>query len=267
MSLSAASPDPDTGPDPAPGSDLPLDPLDCGGLDLTQARELLRVGELEVTGRLVDASNATLLCEIRADGVEARCVYKPVRGERALWDFPDGTLAARELAAYEVSEVMDPGLVPPTVLRAGPFGEGMVQLWIDVDETVDLVELTRSDDPRLRRVALFDAVINNADRKGGHLLPAPSGRVYGIDHGVTFHTDDKLRTLLWTWRGEPLSAEESAVLSVLRGALDAGLGERLTPLLTNAEVSALRARIDRLLARNRFPLPSGDWPAIPWPPF
>ncbi|WP_066062545.1 SCO1664 family protein [Frankia sp. EI5c] len=259
MSLSAAGPD--------PGSSLPLDPLDCGGLDAAQALELLRAGELEITGRLVDASNATLLCEIGAEGVSARCVYKPVRGERALWDFPDGTLAARELAAYEVSAAMDPGVVPPTVLRAGPFGDGMVQLWIDVDTTVDLVALTRADDPRLRRVALFDAVINNADRKGGHLLPAPSGRVYGIDHGVTFHTDDKLRTVLWTWRGERLTGAETATLRQLGESLDASLGERLEPLLTTAELAALRARVDRLLDRGRFPLPSGDWPAIPWPPF
>lgn len=262
MSLSSAGPDP--GSNGPPG---PLDPLDGGGLGAAEVLELLRCGELEISGRLVDASNATLLCEIHAGGSEARCVYKPVRGERALWDFPDGTLAGRELAAYEVSEAMELGIVPPTVLRPGPFGEGMVQLWIDVDTTVDLVELTRSDDPRLRRIALFDAVINNADRKGGHLLPAPSGRVYGIDHGVTFHTDDKLRTLLWTWRGERLTNAETALLRGLSGSLEAGLGERLAPLLTTAEISAVRARVERLLRRRRFPMPSADWPAIPWPPF
>ncbi|TCJ33067.1 SCO1664 family protein [Parafrankia sp. BMG5.11] len=259
MSLSAAGAD--------PGRRAPLDPLDSGGLGVSEALALLRTGELEITGRLVDASNATLLCEIRADELCGRCVYKPVRGEHALWDFPDGTLAARELAAYEVAEAMDPGIVPPTVMRDGPFGAGMVQLWIDVDTTVDLVALTRSDDPQLRRIALFDAVINNADRKGGHLLPAPSGRVHGIDHGVTFHTDDKLRTLLWTWRGQRLDAAETMLLQGVRDALGADLGERLEPLLTTTELRALGARVDRLLAEGRFPLPSGDWPAIPWPPF
>jgi uncharacterized repeat protein (TIGR03843 family) len=202
-----------------------------------------------------------------------------VLGERPLWDFPDGTLAAREVAAYLVSEAMacptrageldgsDVGVVPPTVLRDGPFGEGMAQLWIDVDVTVDLVTLTRTDDPRLRRVALFDAVINNADRKGGHLLPGPSGRVYGIDHGVCFHTDDKLRTLLWTWRGRRLSADETQLLGALRANLDGPLGDELHALLSQAEVRALTQRVDRLLRTRRFPTPSADWPAIPWPPF
>ncbi|WP_235608920.1 SCO1664 family protein, partial [Frankia casuarinae] len=177
------------------------------------------------------------------------------------------TLAARELAAYEVSEQLGLGIVPPTILRDGPFGEGMVQLWIDTDVTVDLVALTRSDDSQLRRIALFDVVINNADRKGGHLLPAPSGRIHGIDHGVTFHTDGKLRTLLWTWRGRRLDAEETALLDDLREALAGPFRDRLEELLTVTEVDALTVRVDGLLAEGRFPLPSGDWPAIPWPPF
>ncbi|CAO5186908.1 Protein Rv2133c [Frankia sp. AiPs1] len=250
-----------------PGRRPPLDPLDCGGLDLGAALGLLCTGELTVTGRMADASNATLYCEIAAGAVAGRCVYKPVRGERALWDFPDGTLAARELAAYEISAALDLGIVPPTIMRDGPFGEGMVQLWIDTDVTVDLVALTRSDDPQLRRIALFDAVVNNADRKGGHLLPAPSGRIHGIDHGVTFHAEGKLRTLLWTWRGRRLDAEETALLRCLGTALDAELGQRLEPLLTVTELDALGARVHRLLDEGRFPLPSGDWPPLPWPPF
>ncbi|SNQ48404.1 conserved hypothetical protein [Frankia canadensis] len=252
---------------PPSGRRPPLDPIDGGGLDAPAALDLLRRGELTVTGRLTDASNATLYCEIAAGDVAGRCVYKPVRGERALWDFPDGTLADREFAAYEVSAALQLGIVPPTVLRDGPFGPGMVQLWIDVDVTVDLVALTRADDPQLRAIALFDAVINNADRKGGHLLPAPSGRVHGIDHGVTFHAEGKLRTLLWTWRGRRLSAEETALLAGLRRQLAGELGERLEPLLTVTEITALAARVDRLLDEGRFPLPSGDWPPIPWPPF
>ncbi|MCK9898165.1 SCO1664 family protein [Frankia sp. AgB32] len=252
---------------PAPERRPALSPIDGGGLDAPGALDLLRQGELTITGRLTDASNATLYCEISAGEAAGRCVYKPVRGERALWDFPDGTLAARELAAYEVSAALELGIVPPTVLRDGPFGEGMVQLWIDTDVTVDLVALTRSDEPQLRRIALFDAVINNADRKGGHLLPAPSGRIHGIDHGVTFHTDGKLRTLLWTWRGHRLDAEETALLGCLRDALAADLGARLEELLTVRETRALADRVDGLLDAGRFPLPSEDWPPIPWPPF
>jgi hypothetical protein len=135
---------------------------------------LLRSAELTVEGRLVDASNATLYCSAELDGATVAVVYKPVRGERPLWDFPDGTLAGREVAAYLVSEATGWDVVPPTVLREGPFGTGMVQLWVDVDESVDLAVLARSDHPDLRRMAVFDAVVNNADRKGGHLLPRPT---------------------------------------------------------------------------------------------
>ncbi|WP_250282015.1 MULTISPECIES: SCO1664 family protein [unclassified Frankia] len=261
MSEPASNVTPPGRPGPGPG------PADTGGLDASDALTLLRDGEITVTGRLLEASNATLYCEISLDGVDRRCVYKPVRGERALWDFPDGTLAGRERAAYLVSEETGTGIVPPTVLRGGPFGTGMVQLWIDVDETVDLLALIRSDDPRLRAVALFDAVINNADRKGGHLLPAPSGRVYGVDHGVTFHVENKLRTVLWTWRGQRLRADETELLTCLREALDGPLAAALAGLLTTAEIGGLRARAARLLTERRFPMPSGDWPAIPWPPF
>ncbi|OHV50371.1 phosphatidylinositol kinase [Pseudofrankia sp. BMG5.36] len=244
-----------------------MEPSDAGGLSAEAALELLRTGEIAVEGRLVEASNATLFCAVSAGGARAHCVYKPVRGERPLWDFPDGTLAAREYAAYELSEQLGDGLVPPTVLRDGPFGVGMAQLWIDVDETVDVVDLVRAGDRRLRRVALFDAVINNADRKGPHLLPAPSGRVYAIDHGVTFHGDDKLRTVLWNWRGQRFDAAECALLDGLGAALDGAFGEKLDDLLTQSEIAALAARVDRLRSRGRFPQPSDDWPAIPWPPF
>ena len=248
----------------------PLHPSDCGGFERDSALAVLRGGEISVIGRVVEASNATLYCSATLGDATLTCVYKPVRGERPLWDFPDGTLAEREVAAFEVSEAMGAtggGVVPPTVLRDGPFGTGMVQAWIDVDETVDVVALVRSDDARLRRVALFDAVINNSDRKGGHVLPAPSGRVYGIDHGVTFHSDDKLRTVLWTWRGKKLNTAEAATLGRVRGRLDADLGDRLAELVTVAELEALRRRVDRLLGQGRFPMPSEDWPPVPWPPF
>jgi uncharacterized repeat protein (TIGR03843 family) len=227
---------------------------------------VLRHGALSVEGRLVDASNATLYCEARANGQVMHCVYKPIRGERPLWDFPDGTLAAREVAAYTVSQALGWGLVPPTVMREGPFGPGMCQLWIDVDPEVDLVSLARSDHPDLRRMAVFDAVVNNADRKGGHLLPE-GDRVHGIDHGICFSTEDKLRTLLWQWRGLPLTDEAVDVLSRLRAALEGPLRAALAQHLTRREVRRTVERVDRLLATGVHPEPSPDWPAIPWPPF
>ena len=237
-------------------------------LDLDAALRLLRAGELEVEGRLVDASNATLFCSTTLDGTTAACVYKPVRGERPLWDFPDGTLAGREVATYAVSEATGWDLVPPTVLRDGPFGSGMCQLWIDVDPEVDLAALARSDHADLRRLAVLDAVVNNADRKGGHLLPTEDGRVFGVDHGVCFSVEDKLRTLLWQWRGTPLTEEACGVLEHLRHELARGeLADVLRAHLTRDEVRATRARVERLLSTGVHPSPSPDWPAIPWPPF
>ncbi len=231
------------------------------------ALRLLRDGDIQVEGRLVDASNATLYCTIELDGVTGVCVYKPVAGERPLWDFPDGTLAGRELSAYLVSVATGWDIVPPTVMRDGPFGPGMCQLWIEVDETVDLGVLARSGIEPLRRMAVFDAVINNADRKGGHLLPVTGGHVYGVDHGVCFSTEDKLRTLLWGWRGDPLTDEAIDVLSGLRAQLEGTLDAALGAHLTRREVLATAYRVDRLLRSGRHPMPSEDWPAVPWPPF
>ncbi|MEU1077850.1 MULTISPECIES: SCO1664 family protein [unclassified Streptomyces] len=265
------------------------------------AVELLAKGELTVRGRIREASNAVLYCSVAYEGAKAHCVYKPVAGERPLWDFPDGTLAQREVAAYEVCAALGWDLVPPTVLRDGPYGEGMVQLWIErpagSDGALDqggllaLVEgeepgegwkaigladvgegrtalLVHADDERLRRLAVLDAVINNGDRKGGHLLLAEGGRLHGIDHGVTFHVDDKLRTLLWGWAGEPLTAEAIAALTRLAAALAPGepLATRLAELITAAELDALRARVAGLLADGVHRGPSGEWPPIPWPP-
>ena len=236
-------------------------------VDVDRALALLREGDLEIEGRLIDASNATLYAAITHEDLTTACVYKPIRGERPLWDFPDGTLAFREVAAYAVSAATGWEIVPPTVLRDGPFGSGMVQLWIDVDETVDLTELVRLDHPALRRMAVFDAVVNNADRKGGHLLPVPGGHVYGVDHGVCFHEEPKLRTVLWGWRGRRFIDEELAVLDALRTELGNGLGETLRALLHADEVAATVARVERLLRTRRFPQPNPDWPAVPWPPF
>ncbi|WP_031161598.1 SCO1664 family protein [Streptosporangium roseum] len=237
------------------------------GLDDETALRLLRDGQLEVAGRLVEATNMTLYCSVRLGGLAAACVYKPVRGERPLWDFPDGTLAAREVAAFEVSAATGWRIVPPTVYRDGPFGPGMCQLWIDTDPEVDLMALIRSRQPALRRMAVFDAVVNNADRKGGHLLPLIDGHIHGVDHGVSFSAEDKLRTVLWQWRGKPLSREAMNVLARLERDLEQGrLGRRLRELLTLAEVEATWSRVRRLLDTGLHPLPSQDWPALPWPP-
>jgi uncharacterized repeat protein (TIGR03843 family) len=250
----------------------PVEPVEQDGSELVAfdpgaALRLLTEGELEIVGRLVEASNATLYCRVRFGGKQAACVYKPVAGERPLWDFPDGTLAGREVAAYAVSEAGGWGTVPPTVLRDGPFGPGMCQLWIDVDESVDVVAMLRGSDPRLRPIALFDAVVNNADRKGGHLLPTETGRIFAVDHGVCFAATDKLRTLLWNWAGEPLAGEEHTLLRRLRADLDNGLGAAIADLLTPEEIKATAARVDRLLANGTLPVPTDDWPAVPWPPF
>jgi uncharacterized repeat protein (TIGR03843 family) len=237
------------------------------GLTTDEAIRLLHQGELTIEGRVIDASNATFYCAVEADGRSAACVYKPIAGERPLWDFPDGTLAEREVAAYEVAAAMGWPIVPPTVLRDGPAGPGMVQLWIDTDETVDIARfMRRRDVPLLRHIAIFDAIVNNADRKGGHLLPTTAGHVYGVDHGVTFSIEDKLRTVLWQWAGARLPDGTCEVLTTLRADLDRDLGRRLGELLTKREVSRTRSRVDRLMATGRHPEPSDDWPAVPWPP-
>jgi uncharacterized repeat protein (TIGR03843 family) len=237
------------------------------GISVDEALALLRGGQMAIEGRVVDASNATFYCSVTCDDRVAACVYKPIAGERPLWDFPDGTLAEREVAAYEVSAATGWLIVPPTVYRDGPAGPGMVQLWVDTDETVDIARFMRRRDlERLRQIAVFDAVVNNADRKGGHLLPTADGHVYGVDHGVTFSAEDKLRTVLWQWAGARLPGPMCDVLRTLRTALDGDLGERLNDLLTRREVRRTTARVDRLLAAGRHPEPSGDWPAVPWPP-
>ncbi|MDM7831119.1 SCO1664 family protein [Cellulomonas edaphi] len=247
-------------------------------------------GDLVVLGRIRVASNATF----RATIGEVDVVYKPVAGEKPLWDFPDGTLAGREVAAYAVSEELGWGIVPRTWLRDGPMGVGMVQLWQEEDHSQDPVDVVpRSDVPRpgwravleavdpesrpvtlvhedsaaLRRIAVLDAVINNADRKGGHVLPMADGRRLGVDHGVSFHVEPKLRTVLWGWLGDDLAVEELAGVARVRDALSGTLGERLAPLLADDEIAALEARCERLLRTARFPAPRGDMPAVPWPLF
>ncbi len=266
---------------------------DGTGLPHPQALRLLTDGAIELEGRLVDASNTTLRAFVTLDGVTARCVYKPVRGERPLWDFPDGTLAGREVAAYLVSEATGWRVVPPTIMRNGPLGEGACQLWVDEPEDApplvgfvpanELPDgwlrvaaarddagrpflLAHADDAVLARMALFDVVVNNADRKGGHVLNTADGHLYGVDHGVCFHVDDKLRTVLWGWVGRPLPEPEREALVGLGRELAGGLGEQLRRLVSAEEVGATGERLSRLLADGVFPEPVPGWPAVPWPP-
>ena len=176
------------------------------------ALALLAQGELDVVGRLTDATNATFVCQVTMGELGMLAVYKPRRGERPLDDFPIGTLGNRERAAFLVSDASGWDIAPLTLLREGPLGPGMVQEWIDIDEAVDILEMVMTGDRRLRRVCLFDAITNNADRKGTHLLPVESGHVYGVDHGICFSRDPKLRTVLWAWRGTKIEPDEMAVV-------------------------------------------------------
>ena len=273
---------------------------------------MLRCGELTVIGRIRSASNATFLCEAQLGDRQAHCVYKPVAGEAPLWDFPDGTLAGRELGAYLVSAALGWNVVPHTVIRDGPAGSGMVQRWVDqpgdaLDDTADEpdeqlddapdagpdlidllpagqvppgflpilqaydyagdeVTLVHADDERLRRMAVFDVLINNADRKGGHILAGVDGGVYGVDHGVSLHTDGKLRTVLWGWAGKPVDDELLVDVAGLRDALLGDFAEALRPHITTREIDALYARAVGLLENPVMPAPNGRRP-IPWPAF
>lgn len=259
---------------------------------------VLPEGTLELEGRITTASNATFLGHITGDdGAPTTVVYKPQRGEKPLWDFPDHTLAQREVAAYLLSEALGWNVVPPTWLRDGPYGTGMVQLWQEIDpdqDPVDLVSvdevsareaagwrhildgvdatdtpvaLIHEDTPELRRMAIFDVLANNADRKGAHVLAMPGGHRFGVDHGLTFHVEPRLRTVLWGWLGEPLTDAELAAVTALRTDLDGELGDRFDDLLSVAEVAALARRCETLLSVGRFPGPAGEMPAVPWPLF
>ncbi|MGC4932326.1 SCO1664 family protein [Gordonia sp. DT30] len=264
----------------------------------------LRDGELTIIGAIPTASNATLVCDALLGEQAVRCVYKPVRGEVPLWDFPDGTLAGREVASYLVSQALGWGTIPTTVLRDGPIGVGMVQRWIDTPEPddpqlcatrfdlVDLcppeavpqgyrsilraldgqgepVELVHADDPRLQRMAVLDLILNNADRKGGHVLEGLDGEVYGVDHGICLHNEDKLRTVLWGWAGEPVPAHLLADVARLADALEtesSTLRVELRTHLTADEIEALTLRTLILAEDARMPRPPMHR-AIPWPPF
>ena len=253
-------------------------------------RDVLTRGDLDIEGRLSGASNATLRAIAILDGREVVCVYKPQRGERPLWDFPTASLGLREVAAYRLSEALGWGLIPMTVWREeGPFGPGMCQMWVETDDdrapvqvvetapatgwlTVaegegyggSLVRLVHEDADDLRRLALLDVVLNNADRKGGHALRDASGQLFGIDHGLTFHDEDKLRTVLWGWAGDRIGAEDDEHLRGLRDRWSQA-EEDLGELLTTREIRATGERLDALIDLRCFPEPVGAWPALPWP--
>lgn len=250
----------------------------------------LASAELTLTGRLTTASNATFLGSIG----DVVVVYKPIAGEHPLWDFPHGTLAHRERAAYLVSQVLGWNIVPHTWLRDGPLGEGMVQRWQELDPTQDavnliatnevpqqgwkqvldgrdenggMVTLIHEDSAALRRMAVFDVIINNADRKGNHVLAMTHGHRYGVDHGLTFHSENKLRTVLWGWVGDALSADELEGIDRVNESLNGQLGQNLADLLSAEEIDSFAARCALLLSARQFPAPSGQMPAVPWPLF
>ena len=230
---------------------------------MNQTSAVIKNANLKVTGRLIDASNATLQATLENTDPVMKVIYKPVLGEKPLWDFADGNLANREYAAFLLSQLAGFDLVPITVLREGPFGYGMVQEWIEIDVNLDIVEFGQGNDPQLRKLALFDAIINNTDRKFGHLLVDVTGKLKGCDHGVCFHQENKLRTVLWQFSGEQFNLEEIELLNKVK-KLD--LYFSFADLLTTAEISALDQRVSDLLATGKFPFPSDQWPAIPWPP-
>ncbi len=225
--------------------------------------EKISASPLKIIGRLVDASNATLQAVIEDSDPLIKVIYKPIAGERPLWDFEDGNLASREFSAFIVSDVAGFEIVPFTTLRDGPFGMGMVQQWIEVDNKVDVIEFGQSENPQLKRLALFDAVINNTDRKFGHLLLEQSGKLYGCDHGVAFHKENKLRTVLWQFAGINFDQDEINLLGAL---LKIDWREKLSSYITDEEIQALYVRIQNLISDGKFPEPSQNWPAVPWPP-
>jgi hypothetical protein len=245
------------------GIELP-DPVD----DET-ARALLRTGELTIIGRMPWSSNATFLVEaVGSDALQGHrllAIYKPRAGERPLWDFPDGTLCEREVAACVVSDLLGWDLVPDTVLRDGPAGIGSVARFVDHDPEAHYFEVANDHPEVFRRFAAFDIVCNNTDRKGGHVLRDEHGHIWGIDHGVCFHVQSKLRTVIWEFAGEPVPADLLDDLDHLRRRVDIGDAHGLDELLAPDELDALQTRVERLVRTARYPLTTGDYRDYPWP--
>lgn len=246
-----------------------MDNTESNELSVTEVLELLVRGDLDVQGALPWSSNYTLLATVTHEGMQGLAVYKPRRGERPLWDFPRGTLCQREVAAYVLNELLGWGLVPPTVLRDGPYGVGSVQLFIDANHEAHLFTMQQEGgyEATIERLAVFDIIANNADRKSGHCLKGNDGRLWAIDHGICFHNEMKLRTVLWDYAGQPIRADIMADLRSLHELLQGGdaLAEALDSLLAPEEVQSLRRRLDRLLARGKYPEP-GRGHNVPWPP-
>ena len=234
-------------------------------LDEDAARAVLRDGEVEVLGRMPWSSNATFLVCLSTGSEELLAIYKPQRGERPLWDFPRGTLCKRELAAREISEALGWAIVPDTVLRDGPAGIGMMQRFVHHDPEEHYFTLLAQHGKEFRRMAAFDVVINNTDRKGGHCLRAADGTIFGIDHGVSFHSEWKLRTVIWDFAGEPIPPNVCADLHRLADELRGDLGGRLAPLLDRFELDAVRARVGQLLRTGEYPDADRDYHSYPWP--
>lgn len=228
---------------------------------------MLERGEVEVLGLLPYSSNYTFLARLTSGDDQTLAVYKPRKGERPLWDFPPGTLASRERATYLVSEAAGWNIVPPTVLRSdAPMGEGSFQLFIEHDPEVHYFTLMHDRLDEFTVFAALDAVVNNADRKAGHVLEGGGGRLWAVDHGLTFHAEDKLRTVIWAFSDEPLTKEIRAALETLGSELSSpkGLRRELSDVLSGPEVEATLERVETLLVDDRFPAPGPDRP-LPWP--
>lgn len=240
-------------------------PLDESTIFLT-----LQTGETQLQGQFVQGSNYTFLVNITLGETQLTAVYKPMRGEQPLWDFPSNSLSKREVAAYLVSQALGWDLVPPTLFRRKklPLGAGSLQYYIDHQPNTHFFNFTPIDRDRLRPAVVFDLLINNADRKGGHFLRAEDGHIWLIDHGVCFHVEDKLRTVAWDFAGEELPANLLTNIKELLPQLEkeAALAQALKPLLRPAEINALRRRATRLLDHPIFPQPPQDRRAFPWPP-
>ncbi len=232
------------------------------------ALDFLATGEIDVQGLIPRGSNYTVLVQVKKGELQAFAVYKPSRGENPLWDFPYGTLALREMAAYLVSEALGWDLVPPTVFRDGPEGPGIVQLYIDADPRKHYFTLNEQFRKQFKRIALFDILINNADRKSGHCLCDRDGHIWAIDHGVCFHEDPKLRTVIWEFAGHKIGGGLLRDLRSFRDRLNSetdAITMALRELLDARELAALRQRADRLIARGHFPLPDQHRRHTPWP--
>lgn len=231
--------------------------------------EILEKGDIETEhGMLRWSSNYAFLVSLHHQETRITTVYKPRSGERPLWDFPDGTLCKRETASFLTSEALNWRIVPPTVLREGPRGLGSFQFFIDHDPQVNYFSFDERMIPQLMRMALFDCVINNADRKGGHCLLDAEGHLWGIDHGITFHTENKLRTVIWDFAGQPIPESLQLDLEVLcakTNETQSAFRQALNRLLYSEEIDAFLRRIDRLLKSRRYPKP-GRGPNYPWPP-